>query len=146
MITKLTTNDVAVELGITARQLRQFLRSAVSTYVAVGSGARYEFTKADLPTLRRRYAEWSGNGRGRTTPRTDRTPKARTSTPRPSQAEIDAEVWAEEEAENGPVVLPDIRDPRVRHRVSQLAREQEDRLMLRLMAVGLHVTQLGDRS
>lgn len=46
-------------------------------------------------------------------------------------------VWAED----GPVVLEDITDPRVRAKVRRIAAEQEARLELRLLAAGLHLTQ-----
>lgn len=48
-------------------------------------------------------------------------------------------MWAEEGVLPA---LPDIRDPRVRARVRRIAREQEDRLELQLLAVGLHITQI----
>jgi hypothetical protein len=47
-------------------------------------------------------------------------------------------VWEEE----GPVFMADLRDPRVRRRVKEIAQAQMDRLDERLMAVGLHVSQL----
>jgi hypothetical protein len=142
----LTTNEVASELGIAPRTLRQFLRSPASTFAAVGSGSRYEFKESDLPTIRKRFAEWSGNGRAKHDLRPDRAPRVRSRRVEITQDMRDRAVWAEEEAEHGPVVLPDIRDPRVRKRVLDASRAAEDRLMMRLMAVGLHVTQLGDRS
>jgi hypothetical protein len=42
------TSEVAEKLGTTPRILRQFLRSPSSTFVAVGSGSRYDFTAKDL--------------------------------------------------------------------------------------------------
>ena len=147
----MNTNDVAAQLGIAARQLRQFLRSPASTYKAVGSGARYEFTERDVPELERRYKRWAANGKSKPNGTKDRTTKPRTTTPRLSDAERDQLVWIEEATERetaglGPVVLPDIRDPRVRARVLADARAAEDRLEMMLMAKGLHVTQLGDKS
>lgn len=142
----LTTNDVAEQIGVTPRKLRQFLRSSTSTFVAVGSGARYEFKDADVPVIRKRYAEWAGRDQARSTTQTT-TPRSRSRrTDKPTQDEIDRAVWQEEEIENGgPVKLPDIRDLRVRARVRALAREQEERLEMLLLSKGLHVTQLGDR-
>ena len=49
----------------------------------------------------------------------------------------DERVWAEEP----PVVLESITDPRVRARVRSIAAEQEAQLDLRLLAAGLHITQ-----
>jgi hypothetical protein len=126
------TATVAQHLGTTPRRLRQFLRSEGSTFVAVGSGARYDFTDDDLPALRTRWETWSGT-------------KAPTPTPTPVRAAADdstrlrdAEVWAEE----GPVELPDIRDPRVRAAVRARAEAEERRLDHLLLAAGLHITQM----
>jgi len=146
----MNTNEVAERLGIAPRQLRQFLRSKESTYKAVGSGARYEFTERDVPELERRYRRWAVNGKSKPNGTKDRTAKPRTTTPRLTDDEKDRLVWIEEATERdaaglGPVMLPDIRDPRVRRRVLADARAAEDRLEMMLMAKGLHVTQLGDR-
>ena len=53
------TKDVAQRIGTTPRTLRQFLRSAYSTFVPVGSGARYDFTERELPTISKRFREWT---------------------------------------------------------------------------------------
>lgn len=138
------TKTVAEKLAITPRRLRQFLRSGYSTFVPVGSGARYEFEDKELPTLQKRYNDWEGDGKPRPIPSAKPTAskqKAR-STKRSKQQLADAQVWAEE----GSVELPDIRDPQIRKRALADARAAEDRLMLQLMAVGLHVTQLGDQN
>lgn len=137
------TSDVAAALETTPRTLRQFLRSGHSTFVPVGSGARYDFTERDMPTLKKRFTDWQSAGK----PRPDSAKKAKpTTTPKATtkadkQLARDKTEWAEE----GPVKLEDIRDPRIRARVKRSASAAEDRLMLRLMAAGLHVTQLGDR-
>lgn len=129
------TTEVATHLGTTPRTFRQFLRSPMSTYQAVGSGARYDFTERDLPTITKRFAEWQGAGK----------PKPASATPTPAtrkpkadkDREKDAVVWAEE----GPIVIADIRDPRVRARVKAAAQAAEDRLAVLLMAKGMHVAQ-----
>ena len=136
------TAEVAEKLGTTPRTLRQFLRSPMSTFVAVGSGARYDFTEKDIPTIAKRFAEWQGAGKPR--PDEGKRAKATAKKARPKvdvQRERDEEAWAEE----GSVVLEDIRDPRVRARVKADARAAEDRLMMLLMSKQLHITQLGDR-
>jgi DNA-binding transcriptional MerR regulator len=136
------TAEAAEKLGTTPRVLRQFLRSGHSTFAPVGSGARYDFTEKDLKTLERRFAAWNADGKPR--PDNAKKPKTRSgakSTKADRQRLRDEQEWAEE----GPVTLEDIRDPRVRARVQADARAAEDRLMLRLMAAGLHITQLGDR-
>jgi hypothetical protein len=136
----MNTTEVAAHLGTTARQLRVFLRSAHSTFVPVGSGARYDFTDREIPTLARRFAEWQKAGKPRPAP----APKAN---PKPHKSQLsdrekrDRRVWAEE----GEVKIPDIRDPKVRARALADARAAEERLMLSLMAVGMHITQLGDK-
>lgn len=138
------TTEVAKVLGTTPRMLRQFLRSDYSTFQAVGSGARYDFTDRDLPTLEKRFGEWRKDGKPRPTTEQQRT---RTTAPVESKPKAtkqqlrDQQQWAEE----GPVVLEDIRDPRVRARVRADAKAAEERLMMRLAAHGLHIFQLGDR-
>ena len=134
------TAEVAAQLGTTARQLRVFLRSTHSTFVPVGSGARYDFTEREIPTLRKRFAEWQKAGKPRpvTAPKADTKPTRSKLTDREKR---DQKVWSEE----GEVKIPDIRDPRVRARALADARAAEDRLMVRLMAAGLHITQLGDK-
>jgi hypothetical protein len=134
------TTEVAAQLGTTARQLRVFLRSTHSTFVPVGSGARYEFTDREIPTLKKRFTEWQRAGKPR--PVTPPKPEVKSRTPKVSERERrDQRVWSEE----GEVKIPDIRDPKVRARALADARAAEERLMLRLMAVGLHITQLGDK-
>lgn len=124
------TNQVADKLGTTPRRLRQFLRSQGSTFQAVGSGARYEFTDRDLPTLNSRFHEWNGS---KAAPM-----QLITVTERRSDDAKDRKVWDEE----GPIVLEDIRIPKVRERVRRIAAEQEARLDMRLLAAGLHITQM----
>jgi hypothetical protein len=134
------TTEVAAQLGTSARTLRVFLRSAHSTFVPVGSGARYDFTEREIPTLKKRFAEWQKAGK----PRPAAAAKA---DPKPVKSKLsarekrDQQVWSEE----GEVKIPDIRDPKVRARALADARAAEERLMLRLMAAGLHITQLGDK-
>jgi predicted Zn-dependent peptidase len=131
------TSEVAEKLGTTPRILRQFLRSPSSTFVAVGSGSRYDFTAKDLDTLRKRFADWQGAGKPKpNTPKKDKAPKGEKASGEPSKK--DAAVWFEE----GPIRIEDIRDPRVRARVKRDAQAAEMRLMLLLLAKGMHVTQL----
>jgi hypothetical protein len=135
---QMDTKTVATLLGTQARVLRRWLRSDGSTFTAVGSGARYEFTERDVATIRTRFNAWqSANGR----------PDVPVEAPMPIDAPDhtppvnDAAVWDEE----GAVVMADIRDPRVRERVRQIAAEQERRLDIALIAAGLHLTQMRDR-
>lgn len=134
------TKEVADHLGTTARVLRQFLRSSQSSFVPVGSGARYDFTDRELPTIKRRFEEWHKQGKPRPTPSTRAPKSSRTDRVR-AQTMRDAEVWAEE----GPVEIPDIRNPQVRAQVREQARAAETLLELRLLAAGLHITQMGNR-
>jgi DNA-binding transcriptional MerR regulator len=138
------TAEAAKRLGTTPRQLRQFLRSRHSTFVAVGSGARYEFTEQDIPTLERRFGEWRSGGKKAGTPKPAKTKSAATLLPAPTRrapTKRDLETWSEE----GPVKIDDLRNPRVRDRVQRNARAAEDRLMMLLISKGLHISQLGDR-
>jgi hypothetical protein len=141
---QMNTAEVAEHLGTTPRELRQFLRSDHSTFVPVGSGARYDFTTRELPTLATRFTEWKTAGRPRpagtkvtvTIPLPDDDHARRLAEQRAS----DRVVWEEE----GPIVIPDIRDPRVRARALRDARAAEDRLEMKLLALGLHITQKGN--
>lgn len=134
------TTEVAAHLGTTPRRLRQFLRSEGSTFKAVGSGSRYDFTLTDMPALNSRFHAWNG---------TKAAPTMRLVTAPRSHApqDKDREVWAEEDTERGgPLVLDDIRRPEVRAKVRRIAEAQERRLEQRLLAVGLHITQMRVRS
>ena len=135
------TAEVAAQLGTTARTLRVFLRSAHSTFIPVGSGARYDFTDREIPTLKKRFAEWQKAGKPRPASAAKTDPKPTTKSKVSAKDKRDQQVWSEE----GDVKIPDIRDPKVRARALADARAAEDRLMLRLMAAGLHITQLGDK-
>jgi hypothetical protein len=142
----MNTKQVAELLGTDPRTLRQFLRSSASTFVAVGSGARYDFTERDVPTIKKKFSEWSGAVRGATTtpaPVRRVRPVVQTSEEqvREAQRTRDEEVWAEE----GPIHMPDIRNPKVRARVRRDAEDREARLMMLLMSRGMHVMQKGDR-
>lgn len=133
------TTEVAEKLGTTPRVLRQFLRSDHSTFVAVGSGARYDFNDRDFPTLQKRFGEWQGAGKPK--PEGSKKTKSPSKAKAPTQLIKDSQEW---EAE-GPVVIEDIRDPRVRARVKRAAAAAEAELMMLLLSKGLHITQLGDR-
>jgi hypothetical protein len=111
----------------------------MSTFAAVGSGARYDFTESDITTLEKRFEAWRGAGK----PKPVGTKKIRSTKKDKDEArrEREAAEWAEE----GPVVLADIRDPRVRAEVKRRAQADEDRLVMLLLSKNMHITQLGDR-
>lgn len=129
------TKEAAAALGTNPRRLRIFLRSGYSTFVPVGSGARYDFTAKEMPTLAKRFSEWSSaETKSVGTP----APKKPRTTPKPDvQRAKDRRVWDQE----GDVVLPDIRDPRVRARVRADAEAAENRLATLLVSKGMHVLQ-----
>jgi hypothetical protein len=122
---------VAVELGTDAKTLRRFLRSDGSSVTPVGSGGRYTFDEADMPTIREEFATWSA---GAVIVKPAPTPKVRR-VPRSPQSR-DKAIWAEE----GPVTLPDIRNPHVLRavRISEAAREA--RLCAMMRRAGLTTT------
>lgn len=62
----LAAKQVATELGVEAKVLRQFLRSSASTFEAVGSGGRYEFTQGDLPKIKEEFQTWQASKTTRT--------------------------------------------------------------------------------
>jgi hypothetical protein len=125
------TKAVAAALNTEPKILRRFLRDPKSTYAAVGSGSRYNFTNSDLPELSRRFQEWLGN-------KASRPVTIRIQPDEDTRREKDIAVWEEE----GPILMEDIRKPGVRKRVQDVAAAQMARLDERLMAVGLHVSQL----
>jgi hypothetical protein len=129
------TKAVAELLGTEAKILRRFLRDKRSTFQAVGSGARYEFTETDLPELGRRFNEWAGKRQANRVPVTVKQTGADTAA---EQRVKDMAIWQEE----GPVQLADLRDPKVRAQVRAKAKTWDQRLNDRLMAAGLHLSQL----
>lgn len=132
------TNEVAEKLGTTPRQLRVFLRSPFSTYVAVGSGARYDFNDNDFSTIEKRFREWKAAGKPKPDKITTDAPNAKRKMSNQEKRRLrDMAEWAEE----GVVTLPDIRDPRVRARVKADAAAAERRLELQMLAAGIHITQ-----
>lgn len=135
------TTEAASRIGTTPRVLRAFLRTPYSTFVAVGSGARYDFSESDIPILSKRYGEWRGAGRPKPTPAARKAQPVVRAEKQLVQRKRDVEVWEEE----GDVTLPDIRDPRVRARVLREAKAAEEQLMMLLYANGMHVLQKGDR-
>jgi hypothetical protein len=130
------TTEVARRLNTTPRQLRAFLRSSYSTFVAVGSGARYDFTEDEIPTIEKRFTAWRADGRPRPEPKPQGSSRATVNKVK-DQLHKDAQVWAEEP----PVVLEDLRDPRVRAQVRANAEAAENRLAMLLLSKGLHVAQ-----
>src|SRR4030042_336766 len=106
---EMNTAEVAEYLGTTPRILRQFLRHPSSTFVAVGSGSRYDFRLSDMKTLQKRFNEWQGLGKPKAATPKRKTPKVRKSRDQVRAAQ-DRKVWDEE----GSVVMGDLRDPRVR--------------------------------
>lgn len=130
------TKTVATALGTDARVLRRFLRDPKSTFSAVGSGSRYTFTESDIPELERRFADWQGNKQPA------RPTVVKVVDTADTQRIKDEVVWEEE----GPVVLEDLRDRKVLAKVRAKAKAWDDRLNERLMAAGLHISQMRDRA
>lgn len=132
------TKTVAAMLGTDTRVLRRFLRDKRSTFQAVGSGSRYEFTETDVPELQRRFKDWMGNKQPSRAPATVVVSPIDAAL---AQQMRDRAVWAEEDKEGVIRTLEDLRDPRVRAKVQRVARAQEQRLNDLLMAAGLHLSQ-----
>lgn len=132
------TKEIATLLGTEPKILRRFLRSPACPFQSVGSGARYSFTKAQIDELKAGFVIWS---KGKIVVPRPRQPKQTAQ----RQLSRDQQVWEDEARRGKVIVLEDIRDPRVRAKVKRIAREQEERLMQRLLAKGLHITQMRDR-
>lgn len=133
------TREVAEALGTTPKVLRQFLRSAVSTFTAVGSNARYDFSETDVRAMAPRFARWASGKKNAVTGPVVVQSKPNATTTR-THADKDQAVWDEE----GPVKLPDIRDPRVLAEVRRAEADRVARLEERLLAAGLHISQWAD--
>lgn len=132
------TKAIAVILGTETRILRRFLRDPRSTFQSVGSGARYEFTEADIPELTKRFHDWQGNKQAARVATPTRGPEDNAV----FQRNRDEAIWEDE----GEVVIPDIRRPGVRAKVKREAERREARLNELLMAAGLHLSQQSYRA
>jgi hypothetical protein len=136
------TKAAATAIGTEARVLRRFLRAPGSPVSTVGSGSRYDFADDELEGLSRAFKAWQ-----QAKPTTHRTARVDDLT---KQTMRDEEVWAEEAELRtrrglGPIILADLRDPRVRNRMLAKASAQQRRLEERLFAAGLHITQMRRR-
>jgi len=136
------TKQAATAIGTEARVLRRFLRDPKSKHSTVGSGSRYDFKEEQLADLKREFMSWQ-----QAKPAAVRAPRD----PDAKQREIDEAVWAEEAAARanrglGPIVMGDLRDRNVLARVRRVAAAREDRLNERLMAAGLHISQMNRRA
>ncbi len=67
----LAAKQVATLLNTEAKTLRQFFRSPASTIEAVGSGGRYEFNEADLPTITKEFEAWKAGHASRAAKRAE---------------------------------------------------------------------------
>jgi hypothetical protein len=137
----MNVKELAVELKTEPRVLRRFLRCRIE---GVGSGSRYSFSREQVATLTAEFGEWAKNKVAVSKPTI-------TSNNDDDNATRDELVWAEEEAirekqGKGPLKLADIRDPRVRCQVKAKAAQAEARLEERLMAAGLHISQMAKRA
>jgi hypothetical protein len=149
----LSTREVAERLGVEPRRLRQFLRSDQSTFRAVGSASRYEFTEAEVETVARRFEMWSAKSKvtpvkGGVRVTTPAPPKPKARRRRVDPILRDLAVWADEgtATPDGRVIrinLPNINDPRVRARVRADAAAANAVLETLLAARQMHVTQAG---
>lgn len=112
------TSELAAELGTTPRTLRIFLR-ACPEYSNAGSGGRYDFTTADLPQLKRLFADWNK-------PKTERKARVKKSA-----------------GDQGlPWKIAMSKDPADIARVRRLSEERVDRLEAALRERGLHISQM----
>jgi hypothetical protein len=54
-----TAKQIATRIGVDAKVLRKFFRSAASTVEPCGQGGRYEFDAADLPKIKAEFEKYS---------------------------------------------------------------------------------------
>lgn len=142
------TRAIADALGTDPKTLRRFLRDPATSFTPVGSGSRYTFTDEDLKVIRCEFEPWASGQAAKAAAKPSQKPVATSARARRkamTQPDRDRLVWEEEEKLQGrPVVLGNLRDPRERARVRALAQAAEDRLTARLLAAGLHVSQMRD--
>ena len=136
----MNSRDVASYVGTDPKTLRRFLRDKSSAFQPVGSGGRYEFTTDDLPDIKAGFEVWITTQKVKSVEDRPRA-VARVKSTRRTQQQADADVWATE----GDVVLPDIRNPRVREAVRAEANRRAARLDEMLLAAGLHISQWRER-
>lgn len=117
----MSTRDVAAELGIAPKVLRQFLRQD-ETFGGVGSGSRYEFDPKDLPRLKKRFEAWKG----------DRALSTVTKLDHDGQLGLPVEVLRR-------------KDANTRELIRRRAEERVDRLEAMLKERGLHISQQKER-
>lgn len=60
--------QVATRIGTDPKTFRKFLRSNASPYEAVGQGARYEFSKDELESIKRAFIKWQKGKRPKAIP------------------------------------------------------------------------------
>lgn len=129
----MNTRETAEAIGTDPKRLRRFLR-ADATYRNAGQGGRYEFTKKDLPTLKKRFDAWSAKN----AKPADGAPVS----PRRRRAKDEV----------GPVpahvanVPAHALTPEQRAEVRRVSEARVDRLEEKLMAAGLHISQMRARS
>lgn len=146
------TRAIADNLGTDPKTLRRFLRDPGTSFTPVGSGGRYSFTQADLVSIAREFGPWQRRQAAKTAGKASVTPggtRVTTAPPRALLTQLDRDrlVWEAEEALlGGPPVIEDLRNPRVRAQVRAAAQAADDRLTAKLLAAGLHVTQMRDRA
>lgn len=124
----MNTREMADKLGTDPKRLRRFLR-ADPTYRNAGQGGRYEFAERDVATLRKRFDVWL-----------EKTIKAAAektaAAPRRSRGEI----------QPMPARIANVPAARLtrsqREERDRISKERVDRLESRLIAAGLHVSQM----
>lgn len=133
------TAAAAVRLGTDTRTLRRFLRSKKSTFEAVGSQGRYEFTEAQLGTLEKRFKAWC-NGKG-TKPTSKGDIPSQPTPEEAAGARARANQHTNEDEFGDVIIFENIRDPRVLAKVRAETARQEAHLEELLLRAGLHVSQ-----
>jgi len=112
----IAAKQVATYLGTEAKTLRQFLRSPASTFEAVGSGGRYEFSDSDLPKIKSEFEAWKAGHAGRGAKRgKNADPEAKSSAP-----EVEIEELDEDEE------LDDTPAPKAKAKAKPAAKPAED--------------------
>lgn len=139
MSTQYTSAQAAEKIGTDPKTLRRFLR-ATPEWSNPGSGGRYSFTAADIRRLQKQVPAWIASSTPRQVKTTKikmtATGKAKVVQPKlpPVDTSESPEVW------NRPIPARLKGADRVR------AKERVDALEARLLATGLHISQIKDRA
>lgn len=138
----MNSSEAAVKLGTTPKELRRFLRADSSyTNAANTSSGRYSFTDSEFLVLKSRFDAWMNKNAGRKRPR-----PVNVDADKPGTAQGMRDDLRRTRNTDAPGLPKRFATARLttseRERRDRLSHERVDRLEQRLLAAGLHISQL----